>query len=146
MYLEELLEKAIFIAVNAHHGQKDKANNPYILHPLRVMFKGVTTLEKICGVLHDVVEDTDWTLAGLTEQGFPGEVIAALELLTKGDNESYDHFINRVVTNEIARNVKINDLEDNMNCCRLLELTTKDSERINKYIHSYRLLIALRDQ
>ena len=55
------LARAIEIAVSAHKGQKDKSGAEYILHPLRVMERGKTEVEKICGVLHDVVEDSDWT-------------------------------------------------------------------------------------
>ncbi|MDR0370822.1 MAG: phosphohydrolase, partial [Prevotellaceae bacterium] len=72
------LSRAIEIAVAAHRGQKDKSGVDYILHPLRVMSQGRTETEKICGVLHDVVEDTEWTLEGLEREGFSREVIAVL--------------------------------------------------------------------
>ena len=62
------LERAIEIATEAHRGQFDKAGNDYIGHPLRVMAAGKTTEEKIVGVLHDVVEDTDWTFDRLTTE------------------------------------------------------------------------------
>ena len=55
------LERAIEIATQAHKGQLDKAGNEYIGHPLRVMEAGKTTEEKILCVLHDVVEDSNWT-------------------------------------------------------------------------------------
>ena len=64
------LERAIEIATEAHRGQVDKAGNDYIQHPLRVMEAGKTTNEKIVGVLHDVVEDTDWSFELLAEEGF----------------------------------------------------------------------------
>ena len=63
------LEKAIEIATKAHSGQLDKAGNDYITHPLRVMAAGKTTDEKIVGVLHDVVEDTEWTFEMLAAEG-----------------------------------------------------------------------------
>jgi len=66
---EGLLEKAIRIAIEAHAGQKDKSGQPYILHPLRLMSHGQTEDERITGVLHDVVEDTPWTIAGLKAEG-----------------------------------------------------------------------------
>ena len=52
-----MLEKAIQIAIEAHKGQKDKGGSPYILHLIRVMNVRKTKNEKICGILHDLVED-----------------------------------------------------------------------------------------
>ena len=72
------LERAIEIATEAHRGQLDKAGNEYIQHPLRVMAAGRTTSEKIVGVLHDVVEDNNWTLEQLAAEGFSGEIIEAI--------------------------------------------------------------------
>ena len=73
-----LLERAIEIAVTAHKEQVDKAGKPYILHPLRLMFKMQTENEMIAAVLHDVVEDTDWTIEKLEAEGFSAEVITCL--------------------------------------------------------------------
>ncbi|MBT9132763.1 MAG: hypothetical protein DDT33_01292 [Firmicutes bacterium] len=53
-----MLNKAIAIAAKAHNGQVDKGENPYILHPLRVMMNCESEATKICAVLHDVIEDT----------------------------------------------------------------------------------------
>lgn len=75
-----LLERAIEIAVTAHKGQVDKANKPYILHPLRLMFKMQSENEMIAAVLHDVVEDTDWTIEKLEDEGFSEEVISKKQL------------------------------------------------------------------
>lgn len=72
------LERAIEIATGAHRGQRDKAGHDYIGHPLRVMAAGKTPEEKIAGVLHDVVEDSDWTLEQLAAEGFAPEIIEAL--------------------------------------------------------------------
>ena len=57
------LERAIQIAALAHAGQFDKAGQPYILHPLRVMFRMEEEHERIAAVLHDVVEDSPWLTA-----------------------------------------------------------------------------------
>ena len=85
------LAKAIEIAVSAHKGQKDKAGAEYILHPLRVMERGKTDVEKICGVLHDVVEDSSFTFEALENEGFSTEVIDALRYLTKtSEEEDYE--------------------------------------------------------
>ena len=105
------LQRAIEIATEAHKGQFDKSGKDYIGHPLRVMEMGKTEEEKIVGVLHDVIEDTDWTFETLAEEGFSKEVIDALRCVTKlSENENYDDFIERIKKNPLAVAVKINDL------------------------------------
>lgn len=128
-----MLEKAILIATNAHQGQVDKAGKPYILHPLRLMFSRQNETERICAVLHDVIEDTDITLDYLRNQGFSEEVLAALDALTRRSNESYDEFISRIINNKIACYVKLADLCDNMDLSRIESPSKKDYERIEKY-------------
>jgi hypothetical protein len=136
------LQRAIEIATEAHQGQFDKAGNEYIGHPLRVMEMGATEEEKIVGVLHDVVEDTDWTFGMLEAEGFSQEVIAALKCVTKiSENENYDDFIERVRKNPLATAVKINDLSDNMDIRRLPYLSDKDVKRLKKYLKAYKKLI-----
>ena len=128
-----MLEKAIIIATTAHLGQVDKAGDPYILHPIRVMLLGKMGNEKICGILHDVVEDTNITLEYLKEEGFSDEILLALDALTKRHNEPYDEFIDRVLKNEIACKVKLSDLSDNMDLTRIKNPSNKDYERLEKY-------------
>ncbi len=136
------LERAIAIATEAHKGQYDKAGNDYIGHPLRVMDMGRTEEEKIVGVLHDVVEDTDWTFEKLAAEGFSQEIIEALKCVTKiSENENYDDFIERVKKNPLATAVKINDLTDNMDIRRLPYLSDKDVKRLKKYLKAYKKLI-----
>jgi len=136
------LERAIEIASEAHKGQYDKAGNNYIGHPLRVMEMGRTEEEKIVGVLHDVIEDTEWTFEALAAEGFSEEVIAALKCVTKvSENENYDDFIERVKKNPLAVVVKINDLTDNMDIRRLPYLSDKDVKRLKKYLKAYKKLI-----
>lgn len=135
------LERAIEIATEAHRGQFDKAGNDYIGHPLRVMEAGKTTEEKIVGVLHDVVEDTDWTFERLAVEGFSGEIIEALRCVTKlSENEPYDKFIARVKENPLAVAVKLNDLSDNMDIRRLPYILDKDVKRLKKYLKAYKQL------
>ena len=115
------LERAIEIARLAHVGQVDKAGADYIDHPLRVMRRGDTREEWIVGVLHDVVEDSDWTFEMLEAEGFSPEIIDALRCVTKlSEDENYDDFIDRVLTNPLAMRVKLFDLEDNMDLTRLI--------------------------
>ena len=141
MFLKIILDRAKAIATSAHEGQVDKAGKPYIEHPMRVMNMGKTVEEKIAGVLHDVVEDSDWTFEMLEKEGIPKDVMDALRCVTKlSEDEDYDHFIERVKTNPLAVKVKINDLKDNMDITRLGEVAEKDLGRLNKYIRAYRQL------
>ena len=136
------LQRAIEIATEAHKGQFDKSGKDYIGHPLRVMEMGKTEEEKIVGVLHDVIEDTDWTFETLAEEGFSKEVIDALRCVTKlSENENYDDFIERIKKNPLAVAVKINDLSDNMDIRRLPYLSDKDVKRLKKYLKAYKKLI-----
>ncbi len=128
-----MLNKAIAIAVKAHDGQVDKGGNPYILHPLRVMMNCESEAEKICAVLHDVIEDTNITLEDLKLQGFGNKICAALDCLTKRKSESYDNFISRVLPNELACRVKLADLTDNMDLTRIKKPSVEDEARIQKY-------------
>ena len=135
------LERAIQIAVEAHAGAKDRGGKAYILHPISVMMRCETDEEKIVAILHDVVEDTDWTFEALREEGFSETIIEALKTVTKhSDDEDYDEFIQRSLNNEIGRKVKIADLRENLDVTRIGELTDKDIERINKYKRALKTL------
>ena len=127
------LERAIAIAATAHTSQIDKTGAPYILHPLRMMMRLDTTEARIVAILHDVVEDTEWTLEGLAAEGFSDSVLKALECVTKREGEEYQAFVQRSASDPIARRVKLMDLEDNMNILRLAQLSDKDLERLRKY-------------
>jgi (p)ppGpp synthase/HD superfamily hydrolase len=134
------LERAIAIAAQAHQGQCDKAGAPYLLHPLRMMMQMSSVSAMMAAVLHDVVEDTDWTLAQLRAEGFGEEVLQAVECLTRRAEESYDEFIARVQSNALAREVKLADLADNMNIRRIAALTPNDLARLERYHRAWRTL------
>ena len=135
------LERAIQIAVEAHLGACDKSGAPYILHPLRVMLSLTTEEERIVGVLHDVVEDSDWTLELLEREGFSTIVIDAIGSVTKSSKDlDYLSFVARAKQNAVGRRVKLADLRDNLDVTRLGELTDKDRDRINKYLKARALL------
>jgi (p)ppGpp synthase/HD superfamily hydrolase len=127
------LVKALEIALRAHQDQTDKAGAPLVRHPLRVMMKMDTDEEKIATVLHDVVEDSYWTLEDLRKAGFSDAVLNLVDLLTRRQSESYEHFIERVKAHPTAIKIKIADLEDNMDLKRLPDLTEKDVARLKRY-------------
>ena len=136
-----MLEKAIQIAIEAHQEQTDRAGTSYILHLIRVMNAGQTEDERICGILHDLVEDTPWTFEALRREGFSEEVIRALVCVTKQPDEPYQYFIERIKKNSLATKVKLNDLRDNMDITRLNFITEEDTQRLNKYLKAYHSLL-----
>lgn len=127
------LEDAIALALDAHRGTPQKDGSPYILHPLAVMLSLDTEAERMVGVLHDVVEDTPITLDELRERGYPDDVLAALDCLTRRDDESYEQFIERVLPNPLARRVKLADIAHNLDVRRLPVVTAADATRMERY-------------
>ncbi|ALS22196.1 GTP pyrophosphokinase [Paenibacillus naphthalenovorans] len=137
------LTRAIIMATEAHEGQVDKGGNPYILHPLRLLTKASDENARIVAVLHDVIEDTDLTLEHLRKEGFNEIIIEALDCLTRCKNESYDEFIQRIKSNDLARYVKLLDLDDNSDITRIQNPTDKDYERLRKYKKAVSDLLSL---
>ena len=83
------IDDAILLAVNAHRGQLDKGDQPYIFHPIRVMMNFKTQDEMIVAILHDVIEDTDYDLGSIEVLGYSSKIIEALDSITKRKGESY---------------------------------------------------------
>lgn len=135
------LGRAISMAAQAFEKIEDKSGEPYMLHCLAVMHdvKHKREAYKIVAVLHDLVEDTDWTLEDVRNQGFTGEVITALDCMTHRDGiihpdkETYDQYLTRIAENKIATRVKLGDLKHNTNILRLKGVREKDHIRIAKY-------------
>lgn len=127
------IERAIEIAARAHSGQLDKAGEPYIMHPLRVMFAVESMPEKITAILHDVVEDSDITPADLLKEGFSGEIVHAVDLLTKRGNETRLEAGKRAAEDPLAKKVKLADLADNMQMSRISNPTSADKQRMEDY-------------
>lgn len=139
----ERLERADAIAVQAHAGQVDKAGMPYIAHPRRVSAAVTGATEKIVALLHDVVEDgPGWTLERLRAEGFPEEVVAAVDALTHREGEDYFDAIRRAGANTVARAVKLADLADNSDRSRLTAIGERDETRLAKYARATVLLTA----
>ena len=112
------LERAISVTLDAHEGDTDKAGATYIRHPLRLMEEMDTENERIAAVLHDVVEDGEYTLEDI-ETKFGENIRDAVDALTKRGDESYMEFVERSAAHPIARKVKLADIEDNMDLTRL---------------------------
>lgn len=142
-----MLGKAIAIAAKEFADKTDKGGKPYMLHCLHVMHKvGPDDQELMAiAVLHDLVEDTDWTFEMLRDEGFSDRVINALRLLTHypighSEGKTYDDYIKGIATNEDARAVKLEDLKHNSDITRMKGLRKKDFDRLEKYHRSYEYL------
>lgn len=134
-----MLDKAISITAKAFEGKFDKGGTPYILHCLHVM-RGVARLgeEVMCiAVMHDLVEDTDWTLDKLLDLGFSLRIIDGISAMTHEKSESYDMYIRRIALNKDAREVKKEDLKHNSDITRIKGLREKDFKRLEKYQRAY---------
>src|SRR5947207_7020185 len=113
---EATLEDALCVAVEAHRGQIYPAPEPepFILHPLRVMLRVTSKPARIVALIHDVVEDSEFTLHDLAERGFDSPVLDAVDCLSRRPDEEYGAYISRVASHPDAREVKLSDLEDNL--------------------------------
>lgn len=140
-----MLDTAIALAAKAFEGRNDKGGQPYILHCLQVMYgvdQSDSELMQIA-VLHDVVEDTEYSFLDLHIKGFSDRVVEAVKCLTHVKGESYDDYIARVATNADAIQVKLADLRHNSDILRVDEFREKDMQRLAKYHRAYCFLSQL---
>ena len=136
------LERAIEIAAEAHAGQLDKAGEPYILHPIRVMLRMSREEERIVSVLHDLVEDTRWRIEDLAAEGFSQTIVEAVDALTKRPGESRMEAARRAACNTIAKAVKLADNAENMDLTRIANPAEKDYARLAEYEKVRAILLA----
>jgi (p)ppGpp synthase/HD superfamily hydrolase len=137
-----LLERAIALAVEAHQGHNTGGTFPYILHPLRVMAQMETDTERIVAILHDTVENEGdrVSFARLRQEGFPEEIVEAVDCLTRRDGEPYAAMIERIVPNPLARRVKLADLTDNLDVLHKAELNQEDFEGLQMRLQAWHQL------
>jgi (p)ppGpp synthase/HD superfamily hydrolase len=129
------IEDAIGLAAHAHRGQRypSPEGEPYIFHPLRLMLSFVDGVEQMVAVLHDAIEDSDLELADLVEAGYPPSVVRAIDCITHHESETYEDYIERVASSEVARRVKIADLRENLANNRRRPWGPGNAERIVRY-------------
>ena len=137
----EQFQIALELAVEKHKNQTDKAGNPYILHPLHVMENVNSKDGKIVAILHDIIEDTDITEDYLLKIGLSKRIVDAVVALTRSEDIDYQEYIKTLSSNPLAKEVKLADLEHNMDLKRLPTLEEKDLERNRKYQIAYHYLI-----
>ena len=128
------IEEALQLALDCHRGQTDaKSGSPQILHPLRVMMRVRRTEAMIVAILHDAVEDSRLTLDDLHEAGFTEPVVDAVDRLTRRDDETYDEMVERIRGSDLAVEVKLADLEDNMDLRRYTKVSKKQHKKLLKF-------------
>lgn len=132
-----MILKALFAAIQAHRGQKDKGGKAYLFHPIRVALNCTNKDAKVAALLHDVVEDTDYNIGKLKLSKVQ---MKALDLLTHNPQTPYMEYIEKIKDDPIAKEVKLSDLRDNMNLNRLKTITQKDPDRVDKYKKAYKML------
>ena len=133
-------KKALRLCFEAHKDQVDKGGSPYVFHPFHLAEQMKDESSTIVALLHDVVEDTDYTFADLRHMGFESEVIEALRLMTHDENIPYMEYIEKIRENPIARAVKLADLKHNSDLTRLDAVDERILERKEKYSRAIRLL------
>lgn len=134
------IKKAMKLCFAAHKDQLDKNGMPYVFHPMAVATQLHTEDTIVTALLHDVVEDTDYTLADLAEMGFGENVLQALALLTHEDGVDYMDYVAAAKQHPVARAVKLADLRHNSQLSRLDEITDVALRRREKYQKAIALL------
>ena len=140
MIYTELTKKALKLSFEAHKNQIDKAGLPYVYHPFHLAEQMQDEKTTVVALLHDVVEDTDYTLQDLSALGFDGEIVGAIALMTHDESVPYMQYIAEIAKNPIAKTVKLADLKHNGDLTRLDSVTQKDRQRAEKYKAAIALL------
>ena len=140
MIYTALTKKALRLCFDAHKEQTDKTGMPYVFHPFHIAEQMTDEISTVCALLHDVVEDTDYTLEDLSKMGYPSEVIDVLRLLTHDPEVPYFDYVKAISINPIAKQVKLADLAHNSDVTRLNEIDDKAVARTEKYKKAIALL------
>jgi (p)ppGpp synthase/HD superfamily hydrolase len=144
------VDETIAFIKKAHEGQTDKSGKPYWLHPVAVMHRlgeNASEQEKLTALLHDVIEDTDYTAEQLLAMGYKKAVVTAVQMLSreKGPNRpTYIEWIRSIAAsgNEIVIKVKIADNEENSDPARVAQLPPEERDIVKRYARSLEILRA----
>ncbi|MER2520039.1 MAG: hypothetical protein ABTQ34_05030 [Bdellovibrionales bacterium] len=144
----------MFIAANAFFGHKDRSGQDYVLHLLAIFDSTKSNLKRAVGLLHDLIEDTPWTLQDLRDVRLPEIVVQGVDYVSKRQNELYFDFVERCGTSVkvfddkekyVAIDVKLSDLEHNMDVSRQTALLDQRYiEKLDVYIISHNYLVAIK--
>lgn len=140
MIYTKMTKAALTLCFDAHKDQIDKSGMPYVFHPFHLAEQMTDEVTVTVALLHDVVEDSDYTLDDLRRLGFPEEVVGAVALMTHAEGVPYMDYVAEIKKNPIARAVKLADLAHNSDASRLEALTQRDIDRAAKYAEAIKLL------
>lgn len=140
MIYTDLTKQAMKLCFDAHKDQTDKSGLPYVFHPFHLAEQMTDEESTVVALLHDVVEDTPYTLEDLARLGFPQPVMEALRLMTHDPSVPYLDYVARLKSNPIACQVKLADLRHNSDLTRLDRVDNKARKRVEKYVAAIRLL------
>ena len=140
MIYTEATNKALALCYEAHKEQTDKSGLPYVFHPFHLAEQMIDEDTTVVALLHDVVEDTEYTIEDLKNMGFNQKVIEAISLMTHDEKIPYEEYVLKLKENSIARTVKIADLKHNSDLTRLNSITEKDLKRAEKYKKAIKIL------
>ena len=136
MLYTPLTKKALKLCFEAHKDQVDKTGLPYVFHPFHLAEEMTDEISTVCALLHDVIEDTEYTYRDLSEMGFPEEVIRVLGLLTHEDGVPYMEYVERISHDPVATRVKLADLRHNSDTTRMDEMDEWAIRRNEKYLRA----------
>lgn len=140
MIYTEMTKRALALCFEAHKDQKDKSGLPYVFHPFHLAEQMEDEDTTIVALLHDVIEDTEYTIEDLQKAGFTQNVISAIALMTHDPQMPYMEYVRAIKSNPIARAVKLADLRHNSDMTRLDIITQRDEERAQKYLDAIVIL------
>lgn len=140
MIYTEQTKKAMKLCFEAHKEQLDKSGLPYVFHPFHLAEQMTTEETTVVALLHDVVEDTDYTIEDLKKMGFENAVTDAIALMTHADGVDYMEYVANIKPNAIAKAVKLADLRHNSDLSRLDTVTEKALKRREKYLKAIAFL------
>ena len=140
MIYTELTKKALKLSFEAHKDQLDKSGIPYVYHPFHLAEQMETEDAVVVALLHDVVEDTVYTLDDIRAMGFPERIVKSLALMTHDKSVPYMEYVKKIKSDPVAKAVKLADLRHNSDLSRLDYVDERALERIEKYKKAIALL------
>ena len=141
MIYTDLTKKAMKLCFQAHKDQVDKSGLPYVFHPFHLAEQMPDEVTTAVALLHDVVEDTDYTIEDLIREGFPPEVTDAVKMMTHDDAVPYLDYVRGLKENPVTRTVKLADLKHNSDITRLDTVDEKAIKRVEKYKKAIAILV-----
>lgn len=140
MIYTPITKKALKLCFEAHKEQVDKSGIPYVFHPFHLAEQMQTEEATVVALLHDLVEDTDYTIEDLMSMGFSKSITDAISLMTHADDVEYMDYVREIKNNPIAKAVKLADLKHNSDLTRLDNVDEKALKRKEKYLKAIKLL------